>query len=66
MGSFDNLDHEVLLNILREDILDERFLSLIRNLLKAGYWEDWVWEATYSGAPQGGLCKALHNDPYAK
>jgi len=56
---FDNLDHEVLLNILREDILDERFLSLIRNLLKAGYLEDWVWEATYSGAPQGGVLSPL-------
>jgi group II intron reverse transcriptase/maturase len=56
---FDNLDHEVLLNILREEIVDERFISLIRNLLKAGYLENWVWEATYSGAPQGGVLSLL-------
>jgi RNA-directed DNA polymerase len=33
-------------------------------MLKAGYLEDWRWNATLSGCPQGGLCSAEHNPPY--
>src|SRR5712691_5503911 len=45
-GCLDNLDHEVLMSILRESILDQRLLRLIENLLKAGYLEDWRYHAT--------------------
>ena len=54
-GCFDNLDHQVLMSILREHILDQRFLRLIENLLKAGYLEEWRYHATPSGSPQGGI-----------
>ena len=54
-GCFDNLDHQVLMSILRERILDQRFLRLIENLLKAGYLEEWRYHATPSGSPQGGI-----------
>src|SRR5580693_8423770 len=40
---FGSLDHEVLLGILAEKILDNRFLRLIRNMLKAGYLDDWQY-----------------------
>ncbi len=53
-----------MIKILAEKIRDNRFLRLMRNMLQAGYLEDWVWTATLSGAPQGGLCSAEHNDPY--
>ncbi len=56
---FDKLDHEVMLNALRVHIADERFIRLIENLLKAGYLEDWKWNATHSGAPQGGVLSPL-------
>lgn len=52
---FDTLDHEVLLSILGEKIHDQRFLRLIRNLLAAGYLEEWRRHATLSGTPQGGI-----------
>ena len=64
MSSFDELDHQVMLQTLGEKIHDNRFLRLIGQMLRAGYLEDWVWNATLSGAPQGGLCAAAHNDPY--
>ena len=38
-GCFDNIDHAVLMSILREKIHDNRFLNLVENLLKAGYLE---------------------------
>ena len=52
---FGSLDHEVMLEILAENIHDNRFLRLVRNMLQAGYLEDWEWNATLSGAPQGGV-----------
>jgi retron-type reverse transcriptase len=61
---FGSFDHEILLGILAEKIHDQRFLRLIRNMLKAGYLEDWEYRDTLSGVPQGGLCAAAHNDPY--
>lgn len=52
---FDSFDHEVLLAILAERIHDNRFRRLIANLLKAGYLEDWKFNQTLSGTPQGGV-----------
>jgi retron-type reverse transcriptase len=40
---------------LREHIHDERFIHLIETLLQAGYLEDWHWNATHSGVPQGSI-----------
>ena len=54
-GFFDNIEHNTLLNIMRERINDERFLRLIRKFLNAGYMEDWTFHNTYSGTPQGGI-----------
>lgn len=54
-GFFDNINHGVLIGILSERIADERFLRLIRKFLNAGYIEDWVFNKTYSGTPQGGI-----------
>ena len=53
-----------MIKILGEKILDGRFLRMIRNMLAAGYLEDWRYHKTLSGAPQGGLCTAAHNPPY--
>ncbi len=44
-----------MLSILAEKIHDNRFLRLLRNMLKAGYLEDWKWNATLCGVPQGGV-----------
>lgn len=58
-GFFDNIDHDVLIQILSERIEDERFLRLIRKFLKAGYLEQWTYHNTYSGTPQGGIISPL-------
>ncbi|MDE0243508.1 MAG: reverse transcriptase domain-containing protein [Candidatus Kaiserbacteria bacterium] len=58
-GFFDNVDHEILLEIMATKIEDQRFLRLVKYLLKAGYFEDWKWNATYSGTPQGGVISPL-------
>jgi retron-type reverse transcriptase len=61
---FGSLDHEVMLSALSEKIHDRRFLRLLRNMLQAGYLEDWVWNATLSGAPQGGVLSPILSNIY--
>ncbi|GCE23143.1 reverse transcriptase/maturase family protein [Dictyobacter kobayashii] len=61
---FDRLDHTVLLKILAERIHDPRFLRLIKQLLQAGYLEDWRYHTTLSGAPQGGIVSPILSNIY--
>jgi group II intron reverse transcriptase/maturase len=61
---FGSLDHEVMLSTVAEKIHDERFLRLLRHMLNAGYLEDWVWNATLSGAPQGGVISPVLSNIY--
>ena len=63
-GCFDNIDHKVLLEILGENIQDNRFLRLVSNLLRAGYLEDWKLNATYSGTPQGSVVSPILANVY--
>ena len=61
---FGSLDHDILLGILAEKIQDQRFLRLIRNMLKAGYLEDWEYHDTLSGVPQGGTVSPILSNIY--
>ena len=61
---FDRLDHRVMLETLGEKIHDNRLLRLIGQMLQAGYLEDWVWNATLSGAPQGGVLSPCLSNIY--
>ena len=61
---FGSFDHEVMLSILAERIHDNRFLRLLRNMLAAGYLEDWKWGATLSGVPQGGIASPVLSNIY--
>src|SRR5229473_2267807 len=56
---FDRLDHELLIKALEERIHDGRFINLIRDLLDAGYMEDWTLKQTLSGVPQGGVISPI-------
>jgi group II intron reverse transcriptase/maturase len=61
---FGSLDHQVMVSALAEKIRDNRFLRLMRNMLTAGYLEDWVWGATLSGVPQGGIASPVLSNIY--
>lgn len=61
---FDNIDHSVLVNILRKRIHDEYFIALIWKFLKAGYVEDWKFNKTYSGTPQGSIISPILSNIY--
>ncbi len=63
-GFFDNLSHDILLKILGKRITDNRFLHLIKQFLRAGYIEDWEYNRTYSGVPQGGSLSPILSNIY--
>ena len=52
-GCFDNIDHHILVNILKRRIKDEAFIDPDLEAARAGYLEDWMKHQTYSGTPQG-------------
>jgi len=58
-GFFDNINHQVLINTLKERISDDRFIRLIRKFLNAGYLENWKFHHSYSGTPQGGIASPI-------
>jgi len=57
---FDWISHDWLLSNITMDI------KMLRQWLKCGYFQNDRLFPTSAGTPQGGLCKALHNPPYAK
>lgn len=56
---FDKLNHNLLLETLSEQIHDGRFINLLRELLDAGYMEEWTFNKTLSGIPQGGIVSPI-------
>ena len=56
---FDTLNHELLMNMLREDIKDKRLIDLIKRYLKSGVMENGIVMKTKEGSPQGGNLSPL-------
>jgi group II intron reverse transcriptase/maturase len=63
-GYFDNINHSVLLKLLEKRIDDRKFLSLVDSMLKAGFLDQWVYNETHSGTPQGGIISPLLANVY--
>lgn len=61
---FDTLNHELLLNILRRDVKDERVIQWIKRYLKSGVMENGVVMETEEGSPQGGNISPLLANVY--
>ncbi len=61
---FDTVNHDLLINLLREKIWDEQLLTLIRNYLKSGVMENGIIRATETGTPQGGNLSPLLSNIY--
>ena len=56
---FGSLSHDLLISVLSEKIHDGRFIRLIKHLLDAGYLEDWKFNRTLSGVPQGSVVSPM-------
>lgn len=56
---FDTINHNMLLNLLRKQIKDERVVQIIKRFLKSGVMENGVVQKTEEGSPQGGVISPL-------
>lgn len=56
---FDEISHKAILKVVREKVQDNKFLELLRRLLKAGVQVDGVVQPTEKGVPQGGVVSPL-------
>ena len=61
---FDTLNHELLVNILRRDVKDERVIQMIKRYLRSGVMENGVVDKTEEGSPQGGNLSPLLANVY--
>lgn len=61
---FDTLNHEILLNILRRNVKDERVIQWIKRYLKSGVMENGIVMETEEGSPQGGNISPLLANVY--
>jgi RNA-directed DNA polymerase len=61
---FDTVNHDILINMLREKIKDERVIGLIRKYLKSGVMEGGIMSPTLAGTPQGGNLSPLLSNIY--
>ena len=50
---FDEIPHGLILKLIRRQVADEPFVTLIARLLKAGVMVERKWEKTHTGCPQG-------------
>ena len=58
-AAFDSIHHQILLKILAQRIVDQRFLKLIELFLKAGIMEGRLFKRTEIGTSQGGICSPI-------
>ena len=56
---FDTLNHTLLLNLLRQQVKDERVIQMVKRYLKSGVMENGVVTETEEGSPQGGNLSPL-------
>jgi retron-type reverse transcriptase len=56
---FEKLSHAFLIEVLKEHIHDGRFIKLVQELLDAGDLENWTYNQTLSGVPQGGIVSPI-------
>jgi group II intron reverse transcriptase/maturase len=56
---FDEISHKTILKVVREKVMDNKFLNLIERFLKAGVNIKGVVHSTAKGVPQGGVISPL-------
>jgi RNA-directed DNA polymerase len=58
-GFFDNIEHELIIDLVAQKIADGNILKIIRQFLKSGVMEDGKLKKTNMGTPQGGVISPL-------
>ena len=61
---FDTVNHDILIDMIREQVKDERVIVLIRKYLKSGVMISGLISPTIEGTPQGGNLSPLLSNIY--
>lgn len=61
---FDTVNHDMLIQMIRQQVKDERIIKLIRKFLKSGVMADGIVSPTREGTPQGGNLSPLLSNIY--
>lgn len=61
---FDTVNHDMLINMVREEVKDERVIKLIGKFLKSGVMENGIINPSVEGTPQGGNLSPLLSNIY--
>jgi group II intron reverse transcriptase/maturase len=61
---FDTVNHDLLIKAVREELKDERVISLIKKFLKSGVMDKQLVSPTIEGVPQGGPLSPLLSNIY--
>lgn len=56
---FDKIDHNLLMKIIENKIIDRRFTNLIWKTLNAGYFEFRTYQHSITGTPQGSIISPI-------
>lgn len=56
---FDTIPHDLIINLVAEQVTDGNILNILREFLSAGVMEDFAILPTLSGTPQGGVISPL-------
>ncbi|MCP4933052.1 MAG: group II intron reverse transcriptase/maturase [bacterium] len=56
---FDNIDHDLVIDLIAHRVADGNILNLVRQFLTAGVLENGVLQAVDKGSPQGGVISPL-------
>ena len=56
---FDEISHKAILGVLREKVMDNKFLDLVKLFLKSGVLVEKALVPTVKGVPQGGIISPL-------
>lgn len=63
-SNFPSISHKILLSLLRKRISCEKFLTLIKRSMKAGYIEDGSFKESNKGIFQGNITSPILNNVY--
>jgi len=59
LSFFDTIPHDLIINLVAEQVADGSILNILREFLSAGVMEDLAFLPTLSGTPQGGVISPL-------
>lgn len=59
VSAYNNVDHEILIELLSRRIKDKAFLKLIKGMLKSGIMDRKHFKHSLNGTPQGGIVSPL-------